>query len=154
MLNRLKEAHNIQKDTDLAALLGISKSTLSNWVSRDTMDYDRVFSRCEHINIDWLLTGQGSMLKSESISPMSEQVSAPTPQPAEESLLYTMYKEEKAENKELIEQIGALKQQIKTLEEKIAELQLSPLPNVASVGSTRIRKSDVVDLGDVQLVGQ
>lgn len=107
-----------------------------------------------NLDINWLLTGRGFMLKSESTSPTGEHVSDPLPLPTEESLLYTMYKEEKAENKELIEQIGALKQQIKTLEEKIAELQLSPLPNVASVGSTRIRKSDVVDLGDVQFVGQ
>ena len=68
VLNRLKEAHNIQKDTDLATLLGISKSTLSNWVSRDTIDYDRVFSKCEQINIDWLLTGRGSMLKEDGMS--------------------------------------------------------------------------------------
>lgn len=73
VLNRLKEAYNIQKDIDLAELLGISKSTLSNWVSRDSLDYDKVFSKCEHINIDWLLTGRGSMLKSEGKSPMGEQ---------------------------------------------------------------------------------
>lgn len=73
VLNRLKEAHNIQKDTDLATLLGISKSTLSNWVSRDTIDYDKVFSKCEQINIDWLLTGRGSMLKSEPVPLMGEQ---------------------------------------------------------------------------------
>ena len=73
VLNRLKEAYNIQKDIDLAELLGISKSTLSNWVSRDSLDYDRVFSKCEHINIDWLLTGRGSMQKSEGRSPMGEQ---------------------------------------------------------------------------------
>lgn len=65
IISRLKEAYNIQKDTDLANLLGISKSTLSNWISRDSIDYDRVFSKCEHINIDWLLTGRGSMLKEE-----------------------------------------------------------------------------------------
>ncbi len=65
ILNRLKEVYNIQKDIDLANLLGISKSTLSNWVSRDSLDYDRVFSKCEHINIDWLLTGRGSMLRDD-----------------------------------------------------------------------------------------
>lgn len=73
VLNRLKEAYNIQKDIDLATLLGISKSTLSNWVSRDTIDYDKVFSKCEHINIDWLLTGRGSMRKKEDVSLMGEQ---------------------------------------------------------------------------------
>lgn len=73
VLNRLKEAYNIQKDTELAALLGVSKSTLSNWSSRNTIDYDKVFSLCEHINIDWLLTGRGSMLKSEPTPPMGDK---------------------------------------------------------------------------------
>lgn len=68
-----------------------------------------------NLDINWLLTGRGFMLKSESTSPTGEHVSDPLPLPTEESLLYTMYKEEKAENKELIEQIGALKQQIKTI---------------------------------------
>lgn len=63
ILNRLKEAYKIQKDSELAKFLGISKSTLSNWISRNSIDYDLVFSKCEHINLDWLLTGRGSMLK-------------------------------------------------------------------------------------------
>ena len=76
VLNRLKEAYNIQKDTELATLLGVSKSTLSNWSSRNTIDYDKVFSLCEHINIDWLLTGRGSMLKSETKPLMGDQDSS------------------------------------------------------------------------------
>jgi phage repressor protein C with HTH and peptisase S24 domain len=67
ILNRLKEAYNINRDTELATLLGVSKSTLSNWVSRDSMDYDKVFSKCEHINIDWLLTGRGSKFREDSL---------------------------------------------------------------------------------------
>ena len=76
VLNRLKEAYNIQKDTELATLLGVSKSTLSNWSSRNTIDYDKVFSLCEHINIDWLLTGRGSMLKSETKPLMGDKDSS------------------------------------------------------------------------------
>lgn len=155
----------VQRLRQFIEIKGISKYKFyqSTKLSNGSLDKgDNLGSdKCEKIlyafpelNPDWLLTGRGSMLKSESTSPTGEYVSDSLPQPMEESLLYTMYKEEKAENKELIEQIGALKQQIKTLEEKIAELQLSPLPNVASVGSTQIRKSDAVDLGDVQFVGQ
>lgn len=78
ILNRLKEAYNIQKDIELANLLGISKSTLSNWVSRDSLDYDKVFSKCERINIDWLLTGRGSMLREEQqLEDKSEPVKSP-----------------------------------------------------------------------------
>lgn len=65
VLLRLKKVYNLKKDSDLAETLGISKSTLSNWIARDSIDYDKVFSLCEHINLDWLLTGRGNMLKSE-----------------------------------------------------------------------------------------
>ena len=76
ILNRLKQAYNIQKDTELASLLGVSKSTISNWISRNSIDYDRVFSLCEHINIDWLLTGRGSMRNGDAVIEQE-------PQPAE-----------------------------------------------------------------------
>lgn len=68
VLLRLKKVYNLKKDSDLAETLGISKSTLSNWIARDSIDYDKVFSLCEHINLDWLLTGRGNMLKSEEIA--------------------------------------------------------------------------------------
>ena len=60
---RLKTAMNIQSDNTLAKALGVTKGTLSNWKARNTIDFDLVFSKCKQINIDWLLTGTGSMLK-------------------------------------------------------------------------------------------
>lgn len=67
ILNRLKEAYKINTDTELARFLGVSKSTLSNWISRDSMDYDKIFSKCEHININWLLRGEGACQETLSL---------------------------------------------------------------------------------------
>lgn len=64
ILNRLKEALSTTSDTELADLLGIKKTTLSNWRNRNSIDLPLVFSFCEHINIDWLITGHGEMIKS------------------------------------------------------------------------------------------
>lgn len=66
IIYRFKTAHNIATDTELSRMLGVSKSTVSNWIARNSLDYNLVFSKCEHINIDWLLTGNGEMLKPHS----------------------------------------------------------------------------------------
>lgn len=59
ILNRLKTALAASTDKELADLLGIKKATLSNWRTRNSIDFPLVFSFCEHINIDWLITGRG-----------------------------------------------------------------------------------------------
>lgn len=66
ILSRAKNGLNIKSDTDLAMFLGISKSTLSNWNNEARkIDYPLLFSKCEQINFDWLLTGEGNMLRTE-----------------------------------------------------------------------------------------
>lgn len=64
IVERLKIGMGLSSDNALADALGINKTTLSNWKSRNSLDFPLVFSRCEHLSIDWLLTGEGDMLKS------------------------------------------------------------------------------------------
>lgn len=77
ILQRAKKALNLKNDTDLASFLNVSKSTLSNW-SKDNrgIDYPLLFSKCEQVNLDWLLTGEGSMLR----EPMKQGTSGDEPQ--------------------------------------------------------------------------
>ncbi len=63
ILGRIKEYYDFNTDSELADFLGIQRSTLSNWTKRNTIDYDLVFSKCEQIDKNWLLTGSGSMLR-------------------------------------------------------------------------------------------
>lgn len=65
ILDRLKSALSLDSDQDLANALQVSKAAVSNWRKRNSLDYDRVFSICEHINLDWLLTGHGLMTESD-----------------------------------------------------------------------------------------
>ena len=48
---------------EFAEFLGVKPSTISTWKSRNTIDYDLVFAKCNFVNAAWLLTGEGSMLK-------------------------------------------------------------------------------------------
>ena len=57
ILDRLRGALNLSNDTELAATLGVKKATLSNWRSRNSLDWPLLFSVCEHIDLNWLILG-------------------------------------------------------------------------------------------------
>lgn len=57
IIERAKKALGLNSDLALAELLGISKSTLSNWKARNTLDYDVLFSKCGHVDLNWLIRG-------------------------------------------------------------------------------------------------
>lgn len=63
ILNSLKSHLGFTKDVNFAAFLGIPPSTLSSWKERNTFDYELVYAKCVGVDANWLLTGQGSMLK-------------------------------------------------------------------------------------------
>ena len=54
------------KPSVFAKEIGVAPSTISSWLARDTMDYDLLFAKCKKISPDWLLTGEGPMLRSDS----------------------------------------------------------------------------------------
>ena len=63
IIREIKLYLGFKNDTELADFLGIKQNTLSTWKSRNTMDYDLVISKCDFIDANWLLTGEGEMLK-------------------------------------------------------------------------------------------
>jgi hypothetical protein len=59
IINRLKVGLSLKSDKNLSDFLGIKPTTLSSWRTRDTLDYDLIFTKCVEISIDWLVTGKG-----------------------------------------------------------------------------------------------
>ena len=78
ILNRIKLHYGFKTDAQFAKFLGIKPNSLSNWYSRNTMDYELVFSKCDEIDANWLFTGDGEMIKSykkeSSILSMSKEI--------------------------------------------------------------------------------
>lgn len=107
-IERLKVSLNLSSDNALAEFLGISKATLSNWKSRNSIDIPLVFSKCEQISIDWLLSGKGEMLKEKvTESDSALRGNEADSNPLITQLLHTI--------KEQAEEIGQLKEQIRQL---------------------------------------
>ncbi len=59
IVKRAKQVKKYKTDSDLAAYLGISRSTLSNWIARNSIDFPLVLGRLKEVDYNWLLTGKG-----------------------------------------------------------------------------------------------
>lgn len=46
-----------------ATLLGVSAQTISAWGVRNTFDSELIYTKCIGLSSEWLLTGEGSMLR-------------------------------------------------------------------------------------------
>lgn len=54
------------KPTKFAKTIGVAPSTISSWLKRNTFDHELLFAKCENISAEWLITGEGDMLKQET----------------------------------------------------------------------------------------
>lgn len=63
ILNALINHYCGGNKSQFAKKLGISAQGLSTWISRNTFDIETIYSNCENISADWLITGEGDMLK-------------------------------------------------------------------------------------------
>ena len=144
ILDRIKELYQLKNNAKLASFLGIPPTTLSSWYSRNTLDLDIIYEKCVEIDWQWLLTGKGSMLRDNKRSEEDKWSSTPVATPishAEESIIYKMYEKKDEENKALIEELGGLKERIRTLESKIKEYENSEM--------FKERTADLTDAKDV-----
>lgn len=63
IINEIKSHLNYKTDTELADFLGVKQPTISTWRKRNTIDYELIIAKCNDIDANWLITGEGSMLK-------------------------------------------------------------------------------------------
>ena len=84
VLDRIKSFYKLKGNADLARFLGVAPNTITNWYGRKTFDLDTIYTKCVDVNLDWLLTGEGSMLrankseeKKEGDIPVARPASSP-----------------------------------------------------------------------------
>lgn len=66
VLDRIKEYYKLKGNAELARFLGVAPNTITNWYGRKTFDIDVIYTKCVDIDMNWLLTGEGNMLRTES----------------------------------------------------------------------------------------
>ena len=105
------------KPSVFAKLIGVAPSTISSWLSRDTLDYDLLFAKCENISSEWLLTGRGEMINLQT-STFNNQTTLPQKEGTGiEDKLLAIIADKDATIREMAEEIGMLKQTITQLKQ-------------------------------------
>lgn len=84
ILNEIKEYLKIKYDKDFADFLGIKTTTLAMWYKRNTFDIELIFTKCDFLNSEWLLTGRGEMLKTNLMAEANNKVSEPERKPPDD----------------------------------------------------------------------
>ena len=69
ILRRLKEYKKFKSDAEFARFIGVGPTVLATWYKRNTFNIDKIANVFPEINYDFLLTGNGSMLKNEVLLP-------------------------------------------------------------------------------------
>lgn len=65
IVKRAKTTMGFKTDSELAAYLGISRSTLSNWCARNSLDFPLLLEKMKGVDYNWLLVGKGSPIHRE-----------------------------------------------------------------------------------------
>lgn len=80
ILNAIMEYKKIRTKADFARILGISNQNLSKWYSRDTINIDVIREAIPELSTDWLLTGEGNMLREQPTEREVEGLTVPISQ--------------------------------------------------------------------------
>ena len=67
ILKELRDFLKLKSDAEFARFLGIKPQTLASWHSRNTFDFDLLYSKCVDINCEFLFTGKGSIRKKSNV---------------------------------------------------------------------------------------
>lgn len=75
MLKQLIQYYDNNNKTRFARRLGMTPQGISTWLSRGTIDSELVYSKCEGVSAEWLLSGEGPMIRSDhqSLQDTSQQ---------------------------------------------------------------------------------
>lgn len=50
--------------SNFAKMLGVTPQAITGWIARNTFDIELVYAKCDDLSAEWLLTGEGRMLRS------------------------------------------------------------------------------------------
>jgi hypothetical protein len=143
VLSRMKKIFGVERDADLARALAISPQTLSSWRQRAAVPY-ALCAECaktKGASLDWLLYGEGSMMRGESASPAILTPNITGKDSAIRMQIYEILESLPHEDLEDILSEAAHRQRLRALEHRFETLQEQFFSNQENEGSTPSKKT-------------
>lgn len=72
MLEQLINYYTDGNKTRFAEQIGVKPQTINSWLTRNSYDAELIYSKCVNVSADWLLSGEGSMIKNEVAHTISD----------------------------------------------------------------------------------
>lgn len=66
MLEQLINYYTDGNKTRFAEQIGVKPQTINSWLTRNSYDAELIYAKCVNVSADWLLSGEGSMLRKET----------------------------------------------------------------------------------------
>jgi len=63
IINEIMRVYGFTKKGEFADFLGINQQVLSNWIKRNSFDVELIFTKCEKISAEFILTGKGNIFR-------------------------------------------------------------------------------------------
>lgn len=72
ILAKLREYYHLSRNAEFARFFEISEQNAYSWSKRKAFDIETVYAHCPEISPDWLLTGEGEMLRKDRYEAVPE----------------------------------------------------------------------------------
>lgn len=102
MIERLVNHYTSGNKSKFASMLGVTPQTINTWMARNTFDIELLFAKCEYISAEWLLTGEGDMIKPETQPNASSNTVSPPSECCEDGVISTLKDIIKEQAKEIV----------------------------------------------------
>lgn len=121
VLARLKQITGTKSDASLSSALKVSPQTLSSWKGRDSTPYSLCveIAQTRGISLDWLLLGEGPVLRLSTAGNASEQTQETI---TRENTILAMWRLLNEEDRNAIQHALEEKRRLREMELKLSEM--------------------------------
>lgn len=119
VLERLMSVFAVDSDSELSRKLDVNRQTLGSWRSRQSIPYALCVSvsEAEGVSLDWLLTGEGSMMKG-GVAATSDAMAISH----QENAILALFRSLEESDRREIQSAAEEKKRIRDIEQRLKDL--------------------------------